>query len=100
MKEPASIPSMIMDSSGRRALATPTLCTRSAISLGEKESNPKISGMVLLTSLLTHGLFDVASGRLFDDRLFQSEVVHDKTAADVLNDRSGVSETHPRVPCN
>ena len=46
MKAPASMLSISMESSGRRALDTPMVSTLAAISLGEKASKPKSSDMV------------------------------------------------------
>src|SRR5688572_5040272 len=40
MNAPASIPSMTSETTGRRVLATPACSTRSAISRGEKASDP------------------------------------------------------------
>src|SRR5574340_453066 len=45
MNAPASMLRITCESSGRRALATPTFCTRSAISLGENASNPRMADM-------------------------------------------------------
>src|SRR5687768_14730832 len=49
MNAPASTPSMMSESNGRRAFATPTVCTRSAISPGEKASDPNMA--VIIRSL-------------------------------------------------
>ena len=44
--------SISIKSRGKRALATPTVSTRAAISLGEKASKPKISVMVFFLVVL------------------------------------------------